>query len=252
MAENINKEAGPVTDGTYAAFIVLMFAGAVLALFICNADQVIREDNTKVILMKNPSWKTEIVGLWETLYDAPWILLLFPMFFSSNIFYTYQTNVMNAAHFNVRTRALNNLLYWLSQIFGALIFGYALDLAQFRRSVRAKASFVALFALTFIIWGGGYAWQKQQVPRDVATSEGFKKLDWTDGGKLYIGPMFLYFFYGFYDAAWQTCMYWYMGALSNSGRKAANMAGKFTFSSALPSRAWYIANTWVPGFYKGS
>jgi hypothetical protein len=30
--------------------------------------------------------------------------------------------------------------------------------------------------------------------------------DWTKPG--YVGPMFLYLFYGFYDAAWQTCVYW--------------------------------------------
>lgn len=30
--------------------------------------------------------------------------------------------------------------------------------------------------------------------------------DWTTSG--YAGPMFLYMFYGFYDASWQTCVYW--------------------------------------------
>lgn len=205
-----------------------MFVGAVIALFLCDADKIIREDNTKVILMKNPSWSTELWGLWETLFNAPWILLLFPMFFSSNIFYTYQNNGMNGAHFNVRTRALNNLLYWLAQIIGAFIFGYALDLGRVSRSVRAKASFATLCVLTFVVWGGGYDWQRQQVSRTISSADDFedKKVDWTDGGKRFIGPMFLYFFYGFFDAAWQTCIYWYMGALSNSGRKAANMAGK--------------------------
>ena len=206
-----------------------MFLGAVLALFLVDAYKVVRDDNTKVILMKNPTWSTEIVGLWETLYPSPWILLLFPMFFSSNIFYTYQTNDMNGAHFNTRTRALNNLLYWLSQIIGALIFGYALDAASVRRSVRAKASLAVLFLMTFAIWGGGYAWQKDQMTRGeiaAATEAGtFHAIDWSDGNKKFLGPMFLYFFYGMYDAAWQTCIYWYMGALSNSGRKAANMAG---------------------------
>ena len=32
------------------------------------------------------------------------------------------------------------------------------------------------------------------------------KMDWSTRG--YVGPMFLYIFYGFYDAAWQTCVYW--------------------------------------------
>lgn len=212
-----------------------MFIGAILALFLCDADKVIREDNTKVIVMKNPSWSTEFKGLWETLSNSPWILLLFPMFFSSNIFYTYQNNGMNGAHFNVRTRALNNLLYWLAQIIGALVVGYALDLNKVRRSVRAKASLVVLFVLTFVIWGGGYAWQKEQVSREIAQDPAFEaeKVDWEDGNKLFLGPMFLYFFYGFFDAAWQTCMYWYMGALSNSGRKAANFAGKSILSTIV-------------------
>jgi hypothetical protein len=68
-------------------------------------------------------------------------------------------------------------------------------------------------------------------------------MDWSDSG--YVGPMFLYMFYGAFDAAWQATVYWYalypppfalltlfanslnrfMGALSNSGRRSANFVG---------------------------
>lgn len=208
LGENVNNHTGPVTDGTYAAFIVLMFVGAMLALFLCNADHVLREDGSRVILMKNPSWQSEIMGLWETLYQDPWILLLFPMFFASNVFYTYQTNDMNAGYFNTRTRTLNNVLYWSAQIIGAVIFGYALDFHRIRRSVRGKIMFATLFALTFAIWGGGWAYQKSQPTREETGADGFVGADWTDGGEKYIGPMFLYLFYGFFDACWQTSIYW--------------------------------------------
>jgi hypothetical protein len=40
--------------------------------------------------MKNPTWVTEFKGLYETLRNEWWIVFLFPAFFSSNIFYTYQ------------------------------------------------------------------------------------------------------------------------------------------------------------------
>jgi hypothetical protein len=208
LGQNINRLAGPVTDGTYAGFIVLMTLGLLLGLFLCDADKVIREDGTKVILMKNPSWATEFKGLFETLYKEPWIILLFPMFFSSNIFYTYQNNGVNGSHFNTRTRALNNTLYWLSQIIGAVIFGHALDYSRVRRTTRARISFGVLTVLTFVVWGGGYAWQRQQVLRPVTEQEDWEaqKMDWTDDG--FLAPMFLYFFYGFFDAAWQTCIYW--------------------------------------------
>jgi MFS family permease len=227
LGQSVNdKEAQGATDGTYGALIALMTVGFIGSLCLCNADKVIRDDGSKVILMKNPSWQTEFKGLFETFVKEPWILLLFPMFFSSNIFYTYQNNGLNAAYFNFRSRALNGLLYWLAQIIGAVVFGFALDYPGLRRSVRAKISFVVLVVLTFVTWGGGYAWQKNQPKRAVVTGEDWEavKIDWTEGSK-YLGPMFLYFWYGFGDAAWQTCIYWYMGALSNSGRKAANFAG---------------------------
>ncbi|CRK45236.1 hypothetical protein BN1723_019667, partial [Verticillium longisporum] len=127
---------------------------------------------------------------------------------------------MNLMHFNIRTRALNSLLYWLAQIIGALVMGYGLDFPGVRRSWRARGSYIVLIVLTMVIWGGGWAWQSKQLPREEAKGD----IDWTDGGERYIGPMFLYFFYGFFDAAWQTSIYWYMGSLSNSSRKAANLA----------------------------
>lgn len=205
LGQNVNNQSGAVTDGTYAAFIVLMFVGAILALFLCNADSVVREDGSKVILMKHPSWQSEFRGLWETLFDDPFILSLFPMFFASNVFYTYQTNIMNAAYFNTRTRTLNNVLYWAAQIFGAVIFGYALDFGGIRRSLRARIALVTLFVLTFVIWGGGWAYQSKQAARGEETGVG---VDWTAGGEKYIGPMFLYLFYGLFDACWQTSIYW--------------------------------------------
>jgi len=164
--------------------------------------------------MKNPTWKTELIGIWETFFSDPYIILLFPMFFASNWFYTYQFNDVNLAQFNTRTRALNNVLYWSFQMVGATVFGYGLDLPGVRRTTRAKGAWVALMLLTFAIWGGAYAFQTHYTRAEVNVgadtkddpSDDYVKMDWTSPG--YIGPMFLYIFFGFYDAAWQTCIYW--------------------------------------------
>ncbi|KAJ5759332.1 hypothetical protein N7520_006488 [Penicillium odoratum] len=211
-----------VNDGTYIGFIVLMAFGAVLALFICDADKIVRPDGSRVILMKSPTWKTEIIGLWETISHQPFIVLLFPMFWSSNWFYTYQMNSVNSAYFNTRTKSLNNFLYWFAQIVAAAIIGPLLDIKSVRRSTRARIALVVLFVLTMAIWGGGYVWQKGYT-RETVADVNFKAWDWTTPG--FEGPMFLYFFYGFYDAVWQGTVYWLMGALGNSGRKLANLAG---------------------------
>ncbi|KAK3315823.1 major facilitator superfamily domain-containing protein [Apodospora peruviana] len=238
LGENIHvKENKTVSDGTYIGFIVLMFFGALLALLLCNAGDIVRKDGSRVILKKNPTWQSELVGLWETLRFEPFVILLFPMFFSSNWFYTYQQNAINGAYFDTRTKALNSLLYYSSQIIAAIIFGYLLDIERVRRTVRAKVALIVLVVLTFAIWGGGYAFEKQYTRESVAEGSGFKPADWTTPG--YVGPMFLYMFYGFYDAAWQATIYWFMGALSNSGRRSANYVG---FYKGIQSAGAAIVN----------
>lgn len=211
LGENIHVKANiTVSDGTYIGFIILMFIGALLALCLCNASDIIRPDGSRVILMKHPSWQSELLGLWETLRFEPFVVLLFPMFFSSNWFYVYQQNSVNGAHFGTRTKALNSLLYFLAQILAAVIWGYLLDIKRVRRSVRAKITWVVLFVLTFAIWGGGYAYEKTYTRESVnpKLNPDFVPTDWETPG--YVGPMFLYLFYGFYDAAWQASVYWYV------------------------------------------
>lgn len=74
-----------------------------------------------------------------------------------------------------------------------MIFGYALDYSKVRRSLRARIALGTLTVLTFVIWGGGYAWQRKQVSRERTMEDDWEehKLDWTDSG--YAGPMMLYF-----------------------------------------------------------
>lgn len=92
LGQNIHSKSGVVTDGTYIGFMILTFCGAALAWALVDARQVQRSDGSRVVLMKNPSWQSELLGLWETLRTDTWVVFLFPMFFASNWFYTYQFN----------------------------------------------------------------------------------------------------------------------------------------------------------------
>lgn len=207
LANSIQEKTNVnVPDSTYIAFIILTFGGAMIGLFICDVKSVVRSDGSKVILMKNPSWKSELIGLWTTLRSEPAVLLLFPMFWSSNWFISYQTNSINSAYFNTRTKALNTFLYYIAHILGACFLS-VMDWEYFRRSVRAKGMLVILFSLTMIIHGGGYEFQKTYT-RPPGGAKPNINTDWTDPG--YGGPMFLYFSYGFYDVVWQCAVYWYV------------------------------------------
>jgi hypothetical protein len=174
------------------------------------------------------------MGLYETIKYEPFILLLFPMFWSSNWFYPYQQNAINGARFDTRTKALNDCLYWGAQIWGSAIVGGLLDLKMFTRSLKAKTCLVTLFVITMVVWGGGYAYEKKYTRATPSPA-----IDWTSSD--FAGPMFLYMFYGFYDACWQTSVYWFMGALSNSGRRTANYVGFYKgIQSAGAAVMWSI------------
>ena len=166
LGQNLNNGGGTVNDGTYIGFIVLMLAGAILALSLSNAKNIIRNDGSRIIIMKHPTWKSEFIGMWEVLLSDWYIVFLFPMFFASNWFYTYHFQAVNTPQFTLRTRSLNGVLYWLAQIIGSGTFGYALDSKFLSRSMRAKVGTVALFCLTMGEFDPRYSLPEQLLIRD--------------------------------------------------------------------------------------
>lgn len=231
LAQNMNNSSGDVTDGSYIAFLVLTILGAIIALFMLPTKNVRRTDGSKVIYQKNPNIVNELTELVKLLFKEPWILLLFPMFFASNFFYTYEQSDFAIA-FTVRTRSLNSLLFWLMQMVGSYVIGILLDLKRLSRRTRGIFGWVSLFILTQVIWGIGMLWVKGRTRNQTVSLIDFKE------GR-YIGPMFLYMFFGFYDAVWQCYTYWIMGALTNSARKGAIYAGWYKgLQSAGSAIAW--------------
>lgn len=206
---------------------------------------MIRSDGSRVTVAKQRTWKEELFGLWHVFVSDTYILLLFPMFFASNWFYTYQFNDVNLARFTVRTRSLNGVLYWTMQIVGAMLFGYLLDRQTVRRSTRAKVLWLGLMLITMGIWGGGFAFQRHYTRQSVDQDPSLR-IDWSQGSR-YIGPMFLYMFYGFYDAAWQTAVYWFLGSLTNDTKKLANFAGFYKgIQSAGAAIMWRLDDLKTP------
>lgn len=232
---NYNSKAGTVSNSTYIAFIVIMAFGWFLGIFICPPSAV-RMPQMEIEKEKRSFSAT--CKLWiKTIID--WrIACLLPMFFSANVFYSYQQNSVNGKTFTLRTRSLNGALYWFAQIFGGLIIGLVLDLPKVSRPNRARIAWVILFVTGMAIWGGGYAFQVWENRR---LAKGLKQdIDFTDSS-IVVGPIFLYIFYGAYDALWQGYCYWLMGAVSNSPAVAAVLVGAYkTFQATGGAMAWRI------------
>lgn len=248
LADNIENKGSSANDGTFIAFIVLMCCGSCIAFFMLPSSKVWKLDGTKVAsdTHKFPNWKDELMDLFKLLIHEPKILIMFPMFFASNWFYTYQFNNVNHGMFNLRTRSLNSLLYWLAQMIGAIILGYILDLKRFSRPTRAKIGWTILFVLGLAIWGGGLKFQLEFTRDEVETvPPKITPMDYTEGR--YIGPMFLYIFYGGYDAIFQTYVLWTLGALSNNPKKVALYAGFYKgIQSAGAAIAWRLDAIAIP------
>lgn len=241
LIQNVQSTQASVGNATYIGFLALTALGSLSALALCRTERVRRPDGTGIDRVEQPSVVDEVVGVWRVLRDDTYVVLLFPLFFSSNIFYTYQFNDVNLARFNIRTRSLNNLMYWMAQIIAAYAFGLLLDWTRFGRRARAFAGLAGLFAVTMIIWGCGYAFQRTYTRASVASGE-TPLIDWTDSA--FPAPFVLYWFYGFFDAVWQAYVYWLMGALSNSSSRLAYFAGMYKGLQSAGAAIMYSLDNW--------
>lgn len=236
LAQNMQSGASNVNAGTFVAFMVLMGCGIVLAFFLLPMDKVYKADGTKVIAKKYPRIQDELRGMWRVLKTERKIYFMFPMFCASNWFYTYQFNIFNAGRFNVRTRSLNSLLYWLSQMLGAIFIGVILDSSKWKRPTRARIGWAIVFFGGMAIWGGGLKFQLGVTRENVGD---LTPIDFKDSK--YIGPMFLYMFYGAHDAIFQSFIFWVLGTFSNNPKKVALYASFYkSLQSAFAAIAWSL------------
>ncbi|KAJ3501926.1 hypothetical protein NLJ89_g9121 [Agrocybe chaxingu] len=216
---NFKSTANSVGNGTYIAFLVLTMSGVLIPMLMVDPHKMIRTDGTKVSSPRHPSWKVEIYGLWVAVRDDPLIIMLFPMFFASNWFYTWQFNNYNNALFNIQARSLNNLVYWIAQIIGSLLIGFLLDQKKINRRIRAFSGWTVL------------DYTRESIPPE-ATKMGI----YDDG---YVPRIWLYFFCGVLDAMWQVTSYWIMGAMSNDPAKLAHFTGLYkSIQSAGAAGIW--------------
>ncbi|EJD04493.1 MFS general substrate transporter [Fomitiporia mediterranea MF3/22] len=240
FGQNFHATSGGVGNGTYIAFIVLSALGALIPPLMANPNKMIRSDGSKVTAPRHPSWKTEIYGLYTTLRTDPAIILLFPMFFASNWFYTWQFNDYNGTLFNIRTRSLNNMLYWTPEIFGSLMMGLILDNKWFSRRARAFIGWTILFVTVFIVHVWAYFYQKDYTRESIPPLIDFKD-------RTYPQHVWLYIFCGLLDSMWQATVYWIIGAVSNDLGKLAYLNGFYrAFQAAGAAIVWRIDGLKVP------
>lgn len=235
-----SKEEGTVSDGTYIAFLVIMLVGWGLSVLICSPKHIKNQELRNELKLDNQGLKNTTGFSMDRLVRSfmrvikvltNWrVLCLIPLFFCANVFYSYQQNIVNGQVFNVRARALNSALYWIAQMFGALVMGFILDKTPTSRRVRGIVGWVFVFVCAMAIWGGGLKYEYwMEDRRDAGT---LQDIDFKDGSD-FLGGMFLYMFYGAFDSIWQAYCYWLMGAITNSSYITGILVGAYKSFQAV-------------------
>ncbi|KAF9109395.1 hypothetical protein BGX27_007671 [Mortierella sp. AM989] len=240
ISYNETGEPKNLGDTTYVAFLAIMAVGTLVALSLAPASKVTHSNGDHILIQKFPTWSGEIIAIFKLFLDWRMIVLI-PMFLSSNWFYSYQFSTVNGFYFSTRTQSLNNIMYWASQIAGSYSFARILDYKGVNRRTRALWGLVIITACFVATWIGGIFFQRTYFINNPKPN-----YDFTQGSS-YIGPLFLYIFYGLNDAAWQTFVYWLMGALSNDATVLSRYAGFYKcIQSSGAAIAWRINAVGTP------
>lgn len=79
---------------------------------------------------------------------------------SASDVYCAEFNDYNGAIFNIRTRSINSMVYWMSQIVGSIAIALLLDSTKLTRRARAFAGWAVLFGMVFVVHIWAFLYQR--------------------------------------------------------------------------------------------
>ncbi|KAJ2509208.1 hypothetical protein IWW47_000098 [Coemansia sp. RSA 2052] len=244
-----NKKAVPLSDAGYIVFVALEALGAACALLLAPPSRVIRDDGSHVVLITYTSVRREAIEILR-LFRNRWMLLLVPMSIVSNFFYSYQWGAFNGSLFTVRTRGLNSMLYWASQMAAAYAISLLHDYRPISRRRRAIISLAVLTVLANVVWGCTLSVQTKYTHGPLASGETTDYpgglIDFAEAHRA-AGPIALYCAMGVVDALWQSFAYWIIGTMTNDSLMLARYAGFYKGMQSLgATAAWQLDAHSVP------
>ncbi|ORY02996.1 hypothetical protein K493DRAFT_158403, partial [Basidiobolus meristosporus CBS 931.73] len=213
-------------------FLCLMAFGLCQSYFLVSPRRVIREDGSRVTSKSRFDFKHEIRQIPKALLNKS-ILLLFPVFFYSNFYYSYRLGHFTHELFSERTVVFNIVSYWASQMLGAFTFGQYLDNPLCTRSKKAKLGLLFIGFFSTATWIGCLLMEFRYP--DAATDPD-SRLDLLDDS--YNSSLVLVLLSGFSDATVQSWCYWMMGAMTNDSMVLSRYAG---FYKAMQSGGTAVA-----------
>ena len=222
--------APSISTLTYILFIGIILMGAILSFFLKDPNQVIRSDGSFVSsfsMANSATFMEELSKVVKLILDWRMVLLI-PLFAGSNWFYTYQFNIFNnGGLFTLRARSLNNVLYWVCQMFGAGLFGIFLDSKRIPKISKAVISnLFVLFFMTFV-WIRAITIQQTFTRESGMENKAGRGVMIDINDPSYIWLLVEYACFGIGDAIFQTYIYWILGTMTCDPHEASRFGGFF-------------------------
>lgn len=201
--------AGGSPTSVYIVMIVLICLAFPLTIFgLVSPEKVRRTDGTPIAVFRNRSLAQELQGVARVLRDCR-VLAMLPVIFSCELVLGILPSV-SGRYFNLRIRAMNNIVFYLVQLPASVACAYLTDRLPFRRSVRGYISISVLGVLVCSGWTALLIWVSVST---VWASPPEGGVDWASGE--FRGPFVLYLVFGILYGSHQQIGMWVMGTFTN-------------------------------------
>ncbi|KAH8699180.1 membrane transporter [Talaromyces proteolyticus] len=210
-----------VPISVYLIFIIIMTSAVALAFFaIVPPEDVRRDDGTHLAVFTAPDFRTEVLGCFELLKDWRIVSLIIPM--AATEMSQSLIPTLSAYSFNLRTRSLNSVIYWLVQIPATFVYSTILDNTRFQRRVRGL---MALTVGAIIVIANWALVLGLQIKHNLNRHQPSPEWDWSD--PVYGEFVIMILLAGISLAIDQMAVMWILGAFSNEPRLLARYGGFF-------------------------
>ncbi|KAI9469483.1 hypothetical protein BX667DRAFT_473106 [Coemansia mojavensis] len=214
----------PMSTIGHIVLSCLQVLGALCALFLAPVSVVV--DSVAHTGQSNTA--SACTELLEAIKDK-WILLLIPLFLTTNFYYAYQWTNTNGLIFTERTRAFNAIIYWASQMFGGLVIKLVYGLQILSRRSRgimgltiATITVNAMWGCTLVLY---FSFIETPFARNIASGS-VSPIDFTQTAQS-VAPIFLFCFMGMVDSLWQILTHWLITFTSGDGLSLARYSGLY-------------------------
>ncbi|PKY06727.1 MFS general substrate transporter [Aspergillus campestris IBT 28561] len=232
-----SKSKGKIGSETYLIFVALQCLAAPLAIFLSPPEKAQRSDGSKVVVIREDSWRKEMRALWK-LSRRKEVLLLLPVFWAA-YFNQYSKN-FQTYYFGVRARALIGFVSNFANLISSGIISRFLDYQKISTKKRLMYSFYYVVLLHIAAWVYGWVIQEKYTVNPPS-------LDWTDPG--FTEGFFVILLWDFSQQALQNLLYYLVSTMTDNISELSRLTGILRGQESFAQAVSFGLNTqsWTGG-----